>query len=537
MASKYLRSLSSEDRARLIDKLFETQNRNCFICGKEIDRTLQHGHIEIDHVEPTKLGGKDGPENFALTHESCNRSKQASNLRVARILASFEQLTESIASENRAPNLGDVLANYDGGKFEIAIGEDNSRLRATFSGVGRNEVLEFPIYEDKLSGFRYCFMHVPIQYIHHDDRINPRPIGRNLNRLVEEFHKKFPQLHVALGWIETGEHAKIRVFDGQHKAAAQILLGIDELPMRVFVNPDMDRLLTANTRAGTTLRQVAFDKSIQRSLGSSLLADRIVRYREDKNLDGDFEEFSENDLVNHFKGESREMRRYVLDWVRNSVTSHTENKLRDYIEYGGRKKDMPFSYSAVEKTFYSFFVYSGMLETAFNHRSEEGQNPRRLEIEQIVELMNIVAESIYVGKFDHARGIRRIEHDIQHGKDVPDDHLRAFRMAREEVLHNWLRYVNQLVRQFFITTGKPLYEDRIFQYRLPEVCWNNVRNFIDSLAQLPLWVNRDLSLSAFGGKRNYNYWQSVFETGVTPEGSRIMSQGINLMEMIRERDA
>ena len=444
---------------------------------------------------------------------------------------------ESIASENRAPNLGDVLENHGGGKYALACSDDTSRLSISFSEIAQHDIIELPVHEDRLSGFRYVFINVPIEYLHHDDRINPRPIGRNLKQLVEEFHKKLPQLHVTLGWIETGKSPKIKVFDGQHKAAAQILLGTRQLPVRLFINPDKDRLLTANTRAGTTLRQVAFDKSVQRSLGSSLLADRMRRYREDKGLDEDFETFSENDLVNHFKGESREMRRYVLDWVRNSVTTHKQNKLRDYIEYGGRRKDMPFSYSTVEKTFYSFFVYSVMLDTAFNHRLEEGQNPREIEIDQLVKLMNIVAERIYVGKFDHSRGTRRIEYDIQHSKDVPDDHLRAFRMAREEVLHTWLRYVKQVVHHFFITIGKPVQEERILQYRLPEGCWNNVRNFVDSLSLLPLWVNRDLSLTAFGGKRNYDYWQSVFETGETPEGSKIMSGGIDLMEMIRERNA
>lgn len=122
-------------------------------------------------------------------------------------------------------------------------------------------------------------------------------------------------MHIALGWVDTsqGDASKVQIFDGQHKAAAQILLGVRILPVRVFINPDTDTLLTANTHAGTTLRQVAFDKSVQRSLGSSLLADRMNRYRQERGIAEDDENFSERDLVNHFKGESREMKKYVID--------------------------------------------------------------------------------------------------------------------------------------------------------------------------------------------------------------------------------
>jgi hypothetical protein len=46
------------------------------------------------------------------------------------------------------------------------------------------------------------------------------------------------------------------------------------LPVRVFIDPDPDTLITTNTNAGTTLKQVAFDKSVQRHLGSTLYHDR-----------------------------------------------------------------------------------------------------------------------------------------------------------------------------------------------------------------------------------------------------------------------
>ena len=538
MGSLYLNKLNSEQRQALIASLLDSQDGNCFICSRTIDLSVQANSIDIDHIEPTKLNGKDGPENFAVTHESCNRAKQASDLRVARILALFDQIAESISAKNRAPNLGDILERNDGGKYELGVRVSDGLLKTSFTEVGQNDVLQFPIYDDDLSGFKYTFLNLPIEYIHHDDHINPRSIGKNLKKLIEEFHKKLPQLHVALGWMDTneGSSVKVRVFDGQHKAAAQVLLGSRNLPVRVFLNPDRDALLTANTHAGTTLRQVAFDKSVQRSLGSSLLADRMDRYRRDLGLDEEDESFSERDLVNHFRGESREMRRYIVDWVRNSVTTNQENKLRDYIDYGGRGTEMPISYSTVEKTFYSFFIHGSPLTTPFSYRIEEGSNPRRLEVEQIVRLMSTIAEKVFIGKFDPALGTRRIEYNIQKGKSVPEPHLRAFRMAKEEILYNWVRYVGQIVKNYFITTGKPIDETKLFQYSIPDICWANIETFVDNLKKLSIWVNIDLSNSIFGGKQNYEFWQSIFESGKTPNNVTVMQSGINVMQMIKRSE-
>ena len=146
--------------------------------------------------------------------------------------------------------------------------------------------------------------------------------------------------------------------------------------------------------------------------------------------------------------------------------------------------------------------------------------------------MNIIADRIFIGKFDHALGVRRIESNIQRGRDVPEPHLSAFRMAKEEILYNWLRYVRQVVQNYFVTMGMPIDEGRLFQYSIPDICWRNIENFVESLRKLPLWVNRDLSLSVFGGKKNNSFWQEIFMTGRTLDGAEVMSGGINLMKMI-----
>ena len=541
MPSLYLGRLSKgmQDRELLIKRLHESQKGNCFICGCDVDLVLHANSLDVDHIEPLTAGGKDGPENFALTHDSCNRSKQASDLRVARVLASFNKLAQRLAVNNRSPNLGDVLREHGGSKYKLPVVVGETSMQLSFTDMGLNEIVTLPLYMDKLSGFRSSFMDLPIEYLHHDDYINPRTIGSNLRKLVEEFHKRLPQLHISLGWIDTtnGNQVEVKIFDGQHKAAAQVLLGARFLPVRVFIDPNTDLLLTANTNAGTSLRQVAFDKSVQRSLGSSILSNRIDRYRADRDFESEDESFSEQDLVNHFRGEARQMRRYVLDRVRDGITRHPDNKLRDYIEYGGRSTSKPLSYIAVENSFYQHFIHDQLLTTPFNHRFQEGTNPRQLEIEQMVKLMNIVAEKIYIDKFDPKKGTQYIESDVRKGKEIAEPHLRAFRMSKQEILHSWIRLVRQVVYQYFVNMGKPIDESKLFQQEIPEPCWKNVENFIDSLTRLPLWANKDLAFTDFDAKRTNEYWLTIFQTGSREDGGVVIpSGGLNLTEMIKREE-
>ena len=529
--SKYLDSLSSEGYSGLTKKLWTIQNHKCFICGEDIDLDLTP--TNIDHIKPLVNGGKDDETNFALAHENCNKSKQDADLEVARAMARLSKIIKSAGEKRETPSLKHVLAANNGSLYDFSYKIENGKRLYAFSQIGDDTIRAADIFLDKLSGEQTAFIQVPLQYLYHDEIINPRGINSSIGLLIKEFHKGNPQLHISLARLDGN---RIMIFDGQHKAVAQIMLGTRALLIRLFLNTDVDRMIETNTTAGSKLKQIAFDKSIVRQLHDTLYAERIKKYQLDHDLAEDCFNFSEANLVDHFKGERGNIRTYIINSQKNLITKNADNKLQSYINFEGRGSELPLSYSTFEKTLLSRFINAKtILTTPLDFRADEGLNPRVLEKDQLIHLCNILAEELLIGRYSTETGTYRIENKVAEGKDkdITDDHLAAYRIFKEEIMYNWIQYIDLLIKNFFSMTGELFDDQNLFQIKFPDQLWINIRSFIRNLRDLPLWRDRTMASTVFGGKQVYDYWYTAFRTGKTPDGTIVLSKPINVVEMIK----
>lgn len=80
-----------------------------------------------------------------------------------------------------------------------------------------------------------------------------------------------------------------------------------------------------------------------RHLGSTLYAERVNQYRSMRGMTADDYSFSEADLVRFFRGESREIARYIIDSQRDATTHDSSNKLLEFVEWAGKGAEQALS--------------------------------------------------------------------------------------------------------------------------------------------------------------------------------------------------
>lgn len=124
------------------------------------------------------------------------------------------------------------------------------RRSRTWTLVRSARLLTCPATREK-----YFYASVPVVFVKNDVELQPRALEPE--RLWELYRhlRRYTQLQPAIARFVDGG---LLVFDGQHKAAAQVWAGRDALDCKIYIDPDVRRIKETNLSAHDKLRQMPF---------------------------------------------------------------------------------------------------------------------------------------------------------------------------------------------------------------------------------------------------------------------------------------
>ena len=255
-----------------------------------------------------------------------------------------------------------------------------------------HEIQRLKLSRCPVTGWRYFYATLPIDLIDSDDE-QEDSIGLQPRYLI--FDKVFglfrhfqqhPVLQPSLGRIVND---RIRLFDGQHKAAALLWNGRKDLECKVYVDHDVRLLNQTNISAHEKFAQTRFFSSIMvLKLGLQFKGDfesyRDLEDGQPKSEAGFMEYLRMND--NLTRGEANKRFR---SYLHNAILESEGNTLAYFVSSGNRRtKEKPLTIDMISKSIFGCFLN----QTPVSDNLATDAYKRDVEIQNIVKMLNMFVE-------------------------------------------------------------------------------------------------------------------------------------------------
>ena len=222
----------------------------CYLTGKD----LEEKDVEYDHVIPEASGGATVTSNIRIIDKTLNKKKGVFSLKDFKERLSIETLFKNKSSIA----LQDLLDFKKIGRKPIKLSLDED-----YAYFGKDCYKLFYCNKTKA---KYFFAKIGYEYVSNDteDGLQPRNIDiRKLLDLKDNFQNR-PQLQPSIARLKND---KILLFDGQHKAGANLLNGNSDIELKVYIDDKDDNalfqtLMITNLEAHNKFKQTGFVSSV-----------------------------------------------------------------------------------------------------------------------------------------------------------------------------------------------------------------------------------------------------------------------------------
>jgi hypothetical protein len=359
------RELTEDEKKNLLVKW-----PTCYICEKSLEG-YSRDEIQFDHIYDYAEVYSQELSNFAPVHASKAPAKK--NCHGAKGRKSPYDYKEEI-------RINKVLEEVSGLKDLCKVAEVSDFFLDTTSNPPAITLNgeRIRLYSQRLDNKDnwYFFHEIPKEYLESDDEIQLRPLDARIRGLV--FHlKSSVQLLPSLGRLDS-KSRKIKIFDGQHKAVAQLIgNNRQRIPCIVFLNQDVNTLRTTVTEAHTDFLQQRYAPSHIDNKLAQIYGKKIAEFQS-----GDTNRpYSEKDIL-RFETKAQ-VRKFLRASIIDGLKEKSDFIQRFVFEHRSEQRLKPIAYKNLQ-----LFVDTFANLEAVDRVSGDPENWRGAELDNLSFLLS-----------------------------------------------------------------------------------------------------------------------------------------------------
>ena len=491
------RQLTDAEKAIVIQQ----HGLKCFANG----HTIAEGEtVQFDHIKAYALEGLSEINNIAPMCAEHNLAKGTlslfdfrAQLRLREFFATGDRLTlhdllvymksKGLISQYGLPV--SLEMNGDSILIESSIGAYKCQMYASSLGDGDD--------------WPYFYATLPIELLDSDDgqdqSIGLQPRYLIYDKVVQLFRhfQQYPVLQPSLGRIVG---SRIRLFDGQHKAAAILWNEYTSIECKVYTKPDIRKLNHTNIAAHDRFAQTRFYSSIMMSKLGAQFGQDFEAYQ---NLeDGQIK--SEAGFISHLrekdsltKGETNKRFRNFL--YHSVLESEEENRLVRLVPESNRgTKGKPLTTNALENSLFANFLY----REPVNENMATDAYKRHLEIQNMIEFMNMFDE-LALHKWNPTATSNN------------EDQRKLTRIIRPRFMKAWSLLLKEAIC-IKLDIMEPLDKERLFYRSLNQQDLEQTKVIFNRLINWKMWIEPQGSdIDTIAGDNDQVVQKWLYDKGLT----------------------
>lgn len=440
-------------------KILEQHGRRCFVDGEPVS---EEEPVEFHHIKPFSRGGPTNLDNIAPVCRKHHLTIGTMSLQEYRDKLELEKFFEGDPKY-----LDDVIQlkkGHCGEDFKYEIRDNLIKM------YFKDAQPEYPFYECPTTDWKYFYATLPVEYIANDKELQPRALRQaSMWNLYRHFQMN-TQLAPSICRID--DNGKLFLFDGQHKAAAQIWAGHSKIECKVYLNPDDRRLKETNLEAHGPFRQMSFYSHELMKKYADIFGEDWAEYME---TEGEKSELGFLNFLMHSKKKTRaKARNEIALAMYNEMIDDPANKLSGYLSEKHRGRKQPLTFARLKKSLFDQMLFPPPVKDEFesdaDHRKDEKGN--------LVGLMNIIAEEGLEGRWNPDRNDsthRKAERIFSAGA------VRAWAVLLKDAINTHLRHYTDDERR------------RFFYRNVDDDEFNYFRQFVQKIFSHQIWDDPDPS--------------------------------------------